>query len=118
MSDITDEMIRAGAAAMWGSPERDAMKISRMVLGAALAGRVVVDLPNPDGEDADGPYWMGSRSAIQADVEHGVPIVRTEYEDYEADAAEADALARLAAVREARRLATEQSSGVAGGGVR
>lgn len=43
--DIFEEMVRAGAVAMWGSTERDATKIARMVLSAALAGRQVVDLP-------------------------------------------------------------------------
>lgn len=41
--DIFEEMVRAGAVAMWGSTERDATKIARMVLSAALAGRQVVD---------------------------------------------------------------------------
>lgn len=43
--DIFEEMVRAGAVAMWGSTERDATKIARMVLSAALAGRQVVDVP-------------------------------------------------------------------------
>lgn len=118
---ITDEVRRAGwdtyVAAIEGgydSPQVYAQTLEAIITAFA-AGRAVVDLPEPAGEDADGPYWMGSRAAIQADVERGVPIVRTEWEDFEADAAEADALARLAAVREARRLAAGQSSEAAGG---
>lgn len=44
--DIPEEMVRKGAVPVWGSTEQDAMKVSRMVLSAALAGRQVVDLPD------------------------------------------------------------------------
>jgi hypothetical protein len=130
MSDITDEMIRAGAAAMWGSPERDAMKISRMVLGAALAGRVVVDLPERDAINShqrhgtwiiDGDlevsftaflHWSDNSPTVEVSHERGGT------EEWGTEALRAFCLAGLAACEFADRLAAEQSSGVAGGGVR
>lgn len=113
MTDITDEMLRAGTAVMWGSPERDASKIARMVLEAALAGHAVVDLPEPDGYDR----WAKEHIAVLAyptgstlgEVEL---IVGGTGQGMSADRAEALGLMLMAAARRSRERT--QSSGVAG----
>src|ERR1044072_1511850 len=67
MSDITEEMIEAGAMTLderipWDQHTPAGRAFMRLqaaaVLRAALAGRTVVQLPEPDGEDSDGdPSW-------------------------------------------------------------
>lgn len=119
-SDITDEMINDTIRDAYGhwiacnrhvscsdhaSGDLPGYLVARMT--AALAGRTVVDLPEPSGHDEDGPYWMDSRAAVFSAYEFGRVKVRTDQHDLDPEAAEVDALALLAAVREARRLASE-----------
>lgn len=109
MTDITDEMVERGAQAAasscgrghLGSLEPGDQAYFRKVAGASLAGglagRTVVDLPEPDDRTVQAyvKYWNGHPATLPQE--------------------ERFALEKLAAVRAARRLATGQSSGVAGG---
>ena len=80
--DIPEEMVDAAATALgnmlrnrdsgifdrWdvhGSPTQRNM--ARSVLSAALAGRQVVDLPDPDGTDDGGTWWNHDLGAVIAD---------------------------------------------------
>jgi hypothetical protein len=112
---ITDEMLRAGTAAMWGSPERNAAKIARMVLEAALAGRTVVDLPEPDGRTYGGSVrWDASARRIIAKVdEQGRPFIRIDGQIWLVGEAESVGLALVAAAREAQRQATRSDDAAA-----
>lgn len=124
--DIPADMIERAARAWW-EHEREHMVpdslawdqawglqdpyriAARKALSAALAGRVPVALPEPsvEDEDEDGKVWRAGFSTYSAYVDRWKPIVATPGGDLPADEAEEDALALLAAAREARRLAAE-----------
>jgi hypothetical protein len=141
MSDITDEMVEAGMRAMVDlgcdgcdpdcscreldeKDEGDFRRAVRTALEGALAGRVVVDLPEPtawrnrmDGDVAIWPVGGWSVSASPSGVE-----ICTSRDGlggggltFRAGQAREFGVAILAADA---RLAAQQSSGVAGGGVR
>lgn len=116
---ITDEMLRAGTAAMWGSPERNAAKIARMVLEAALVGRVAIKLPEPDstyGDNNDPAWTVSGDIPVTAYVgEYGPTVDLPDGTPFTPEAAEEYALAFLAAARVARRMAGETSTKSAGG---
>lgn len=91
---------------------------ARAVLSAALAGRQVVDLPEPDeiyDATAEGRWYTppDSDSAMTAYLNaNGTPEVVTADDDYwSPDDLERDGLARIAAARYARRLAAGSGSG-------
>lgn len=125
---ITDEMIETAADTItqeWFD-ELSTREMARIVLESALAGRTVVDLPEPDEIDENialsgrspilANSWVVDRWSAYAWVEDGaarVDIV-TGPEDGTADHAERCGVMLIAAAREARRLAAEQSSGVGG----
>lgn len=130
VSPVTDDMVERAARALyeasaanrfrnppaWDSPEVEKTcekqrEHARIALSAALAGCTVARLPEPDGHDEDGPFWMDSRAAVFGVFEYGKPWVRTDKHDMDPDAAEVDALALLAAAREARRLAGGEQHG-------
>lgn len=72
-----------------------------------LAGRTVVDLPEPDGRTYDGSVrWDASARRIIAKVDkQGRPFVRVDDKIWLDGEAESVGLALVAAAREARRLA-------------
>lgn len=87
-------------------------------VSAALAGRQVVVLPKPDLTDSEGdPAWtvpgvhVDTEDHIVAYVYEGRPLVSAITAPDDPIAAEAYALALLAAAREARRLAAGSGSG-------
>lgn len=91
------------------------------ILEAALAGRAVVDLPEPDAVDhAGNPIWnlTVAGNDVTVCVDEGKPMVSALSPCDPADLAEAYGLALIAGARAARRMAAEQSSRVAGGGAR
>lgn len=77
---------------------------------AALAGRVVVDLPEPDGRTYGGPVrWDASARRIVAKVDtQGRPFVRLDKQIWLTGEAESVGLALVAAAREAQRLAAQE----------
>jgi hypothetical protein len=115
---ITEEMVVAGADVIdpthaFASTKRTV----REVLEAALVGRTVVQLPEPDGEDSDGdPSWSlrSKGGEVVAYLEEGAQPHVTAFdlrgsEGAPADVAEAYGLAMIAAARTARRLASGSS---------
>jgi hypothetical protein len=121
-SDITDDMIERGAKALT-EPSAEiysvrvtnpasARRFAEQVLEAALAGRTVVELPEPNADvyvgqarsvlvwDTGGDFTVtakGGSFGARVNIRGGPYLT--------ADAAEARAVVLLAAVREARRLA-------------
>lgn len=127
---ITEEMIEAGAQAMaeadgyvwrpYVADETDEsathartgryLSRARVGLGAALAGRIVVELPAPSEVRADARFWRAEGRRIAASVDGcGRPFVLVDSQIWLVGEAEAVALAKLAAARESRRLASESS---------
>lgn len=116
---FTEEMAVAGATALTErSPEVysvrvtnhvTARRLTEQVLSAALAGRTVVHLPEPDGRDGGGPVWSmpGGASPVTLAVVDGEAFVSALGPGDPVDFAETYALAVLAAVREARRMVAE-----------
>lgn len=91
---------------------------------AVLAGRAVVDLPEPDGTSYEGdPIWSaswGPEDTIFACVDHGRPVVEAPISDgpLTADGAELFGLRLIAAARAARsRAAADSAAGDVGGGL-
>jgi hypothetical protein len=114
-SDITNEMIEAGARSLaaekgwdfYGDVVHERMRDdARSVLEAALAGRTVVELPEPDGVDDHGPTWSlpGVGVAVSLAVVDGQAFVSALGPADPVDFAEWYALRVLAAVREVRSL--------------
>ena len=108
MTGITDDMIEAGARALcevvvhrkWDDQlagSRQALRRNaRVVLEAVLAGRTVVDLPEPDERTVHAyvTFWNDHPETLPQE--------------------ERDALQKLASIRAARRRAAEVSGGVGG----
>lgn len=93
MSDITDEMVEACArriaARDTGDRAMDAYdtecvrdeqqhyrEMARVGLEAALAGRTVVELPEPDGADDTGTWWRHDHGEVIADSLSGAESAR------------------------------------------
>jgi hypothetical protein len=138
-SGITDEMVDAGMRAMVElgcdgcdpdcpcreldeKDEVDFRRAVRAALEGALAGRAVVDLPEPDGTSYEGdPIWSAHvdyEETIFACVVNGEPVVESNFsgEPLAAVTAEMLGLRLLAAAKIAReRAAAAAASGVAGG---
>ena len=124
MTDITDDMTEKAARALavtpWDIAPDDLKRVVRQqaerVLTAALAGRVVLDLPEPD---ADGSYegdpkWTnrnGDYVFAYHDASVGPVVDLCSGERISPEAAEEDAAILLAAARAAR----SRSAGVSGG---
>lgn len=91
------------------------MTLDELAAVLAKAGRVVVDLPEPDDRDEYGPRWDSVRDMpIRVEVDGGSPAVWDCDADMAPEDAERHGLALVAAAREARRLAAERSGGVGG----
>lgn len=110
MTDITDEMIEAGALLLRDSylmSPKAARECATQVLESALAGRTVVDLPQPDGVDDDlGTEWRHDFGSVIVDkfsTIESAQIMRRR------------AAALLAAANDIER---RHARGVAGGGAR
>jgi hypothetical protein len=116
---ITDEMIEAGARSLaaekgwdfYGEFVHERMRDdARNVLVAALAGRTVVDLPEPAEVRDDASFWRVEGRRIAASVDGcGNPLVLVDSQIWLVGETEAVGLALVAAAREARRLAAESS---------
>lgn len=132
---ITDEMrIVAGKAVdtvyeEWRSrPNRDAYTEQAMqtagqrAVEAVLAGRTIIDLPEPDGEARHCPTWQGPEGygVITATVWSGKifnnePMVDTPDHMHKADEAEQLGWMLIASAVRARKMAAEKSAGAAEG---
>lgn len=110
-SDITEEMLEAGYRAMCYSGN-GGRTLVREILGAALAGRTVVELPEPDSADEDGDAaWeapgVTRRLCVIGYLDgDGEPQVTDGDSTMRADDAQRYALAKFAAARWACRLAS------------
>lgn len=112
---IPEEMVRAGAIALNGGHERHALdrweREVRCVLEGALAGRAVIDLPEPDdSNDTLGGLaeWSLPNDTIGIDQDiPGRPVYSEAIGAHlSVDEALAEGAALIAAARTARRLAT------------
>jgi hypothetical protein len=80
-------------------------RIVSSALSAALAGRTIVQLPEPDDTDEYGPYWGTDRDMpIRVETDGGPPAVWDGDGDMSPEIAEQHGLALIAAAREASRL--------------
>ena len=67
---ITDGMVEAGYQVMAYSETGSGRQLVREILEAALAGRTVVELPEPDEVLADATVWhVGPGAAVTVSVE-------------------------------------------------
>ena len=118
MSDVTDEMWKAAADAVIAARRNGAIRndyAALAVLSAVLAGKTVVDLPEPKRDRGTGtPFWPlpldGGRSevAYSRNWDDASMEVETPHGNLSPGDAEAYALALLAAAREAKaRLSSE-----------
>jgi len=122
VADITDEMVEKALLGAMGfdavqddnRPVDDTYLTEQMraALSAALEGCAVVDLPPPNTTDSeDDPAWTvpgliaDTPDHIVAYVYQGHPLVSAITAPDDPDTAESYAVALLAAVREARRMA-------------
>lgn len=121
---LTEDMVERAAEEMRSQydSEYDASHLSwqdfagdaRKVLAAALGSRVVLDLPEPDGQDEQGdPAWT-VRGVVADEPEHivayahnGSPRVSSIGPPEDPDLVEVYAVGLIAAARAARRLAAE-----------
>lgn len=87
------------------------MRAALHQVDAALAGRTVVELPEPDGRTWTGwSMWDAEARHVEARVDQqGRPFVRCGDRIWLVSEAEAVGLALVAAAREARRLASEST---------
>ena len=116
---VTDDMVERVAQAwpkVWLDGDSDWRGKLRGLLSAGLAGYTPVAPAQPSGTDVDGElYWHTPLSSITAGLNLAdKPFIRINGDRVDVDEVEADALAQLAAVREARRLASgsqEDSNG-------
>jgi hypothetical protein len=112
---ITEAVIEAAAAVIYahtgGNP--DSELIAREAVGAALAGRTPLELPQSTGKWSDGvPYWDAENRVVAAQVDDdGRPYTRLNGQIWLVTEAEAVGLALVAAAREARKLASGSSKG-------
>lgn len=118
---LTDNMVERGAASFvnhYDDLPNDVQEHwrgrSRQCLTAALGGRVVVDLPEPDGgtdPDGDCPAWRIVTGQVLAYAEAAPdgPTVQLDGQFYAVSPEQAERISTvlLAAAREARRLAEE-----------
>lgn len=103
-------MIEAGADALTYRTEADYADLrgdAKAVLVAALAGRTVVALPEPDGVDDGVPVWTVPAGEVQIGHLGPIPVISTPQGYPTLEQAEREALVLLAAVRDVRRLASE-----------
>jgi hypothetical protein len=121
--NITPDMIERAAAALktgnifgHAGPKGYWAAQAEVALTAALAGRTVVDLPEPDTTDSEGdPAWTvpgviaDEQDHVVAYVHHGKPLISAITSPDDPFAVEAYALALMAAARTSRRLAAESS---------
>lgn len=110
MSDLspalTEDMVeRATEAVMHtASDVLDAREIAKAALEAALGTRVVLDLPEPEMYGSQ-PFWPTPMGGYVSAASATTVLVTEGY--YPVEWVKRDCAARLAAAREARRLAAE-----------
>lgn len=117
--DVSAEMVAAGAKAIAGliftrayqNSSNKHVDLAHAAITGALAGRTVVELPEPDGRTWTGwSMWDAEARHVEARVDpQGRPFVRCEDRMWLVSEAEAVGLALVAAAREALRLASESS---------
>jgi hypothetical protein len=124
--DIPEEMVEKGAASIddlltmlgvdpgeWnehGGPTT-AEVLSRTVLSAALAGRTVVDLPEPELDTGTLAAWRPQMEIVEAWADsQAIPLVRHNGATKVAHVARETALALLAATERAEQLAAGKSA--------
>jgi hypothetical protein len=113
-SDITDDMIAAFRSALFVATGKRVPKFAVMqAFGAALAGRTVVELPEPSRVVERRPVWD---VALWSKVRAGEGRVYTGVSDADMHPGMAEAYGQIliAAAREARRLAGSVGSGNSG----